>query len=413
MRYAILGKGAVGIILVLVLSGSVLIVSVRESQAIPAWARKYNADCMMCHYPVVPRLNSFGQQFRRAGYRTPPEFNKDQDVTKVGNFLAARMRTQFAYQNTKGTIERSEFRDPDVSFFYAGAISRNFSGYLHAFGDGTSVDLHGHLQAVYGSANRFVSLRIGQMHMLLQEGIGGFDRPTGITTSPVQSLALTRSAKPMVFNFDQRQKGVELAYVQGPGRLLVQVSNGLDETGSGTSHKFDIDPQKDVLVAYDHILDEIASGFTLFYYNGTTHGVATLNAAGQPTAISQASAFSRFGANISKILPLPGFGFFEVQGGYIRSYDNVPVQVGPDVQGNAYYLESQQYVTGPELTFYERYSSIDLDGPRPNSTRKDYTFGVVTPVQTWFRVTGEYTYTDNRFTGITGHIALVELQGNW
>jgi hypothetical protein len=39
--------------------------------------------------------------------------------------------------------------------------------------------------------------------------------------------------------------------------------------------------------------------------------------------------------------------------------------------------------------------------------RKDYTVGVVTPFQ------GEYTYTDNRVTGLTGHLGLLELQMNW
>ncbi|MEK7279559.1 MAG: hypothetical protein AAB090_02785, partial [Nitrospirota bacterium] len=63
--------------------------------AIPAFARKYNADCSMCHYPAAPRLNSFGHEFRRAGYRTPEEFNKDQDISKVGDFLAARTRVRY------------------------------------------------------------------------------------------------------------------------------------------------------------------------------------------------------------------------------------------------------------------------------------------------------------------------------
>jgi hypothetical protein len=56
---------------------------------------------------------------------------------------------------------------------------------------------------------------------------------------------------------------------------------------------------------------------------------------------------------------------------------------------------------------------MDLNAPRSNSTRKDYTVGVVMPIQTRLRTTAEYTYTDNRFSGITGHLALLELQANW
>lgn len=421
--------GAVVIILALAVLGAIELAAPQESHAIPAWARKYDADCAMCHYPVVPRLNSFGQQFRRAGYRTPSEFNKDQDLTNVGNFLAARVRAQLAYDNTKGTVERSEFRFSDLSIFYSGALTRNFSAYIHASSNNsTNVDFHGHLQGIYGSSDSFISVRLGQMHMLQQEGVGGFDRPTGISVPAIHALTLTSTSvlangAAQAFQFDLRQKGVEAAYVRGAGRLLFQVTNGLNQTGSGTANLGDIDPQKDYLVAYEHILDEIASGFTLFYYHGTTHGTATFSPAtastGPPTSISNEFNYSRYGVNLSKIFPVGGLGFFEIQGGYIRSHDNnpslvgSPVQLSRDVEGNAFYVESQQYVTGPELTFFERYSWMDLNAPRPNSTRKDYTVGVVMPVQTRLRTTAEYTYTDNRFSGVTGHLALLELQANW
>lgn len=405
------------IVLVLLSVAAMVMVSTRESSAIPAFARKYNADCAMCHYAAYPRLNSFGLQFRRAGYRTPVEFGKDQDVTNVSHFLAGRLRTQFAYENTKGTIERSEFRFPEAAFMYMGAFSRHFSAYIHGFADnGSNVDIHGHIMGTFGSAEKFLMVDVGQSHMLNQRGIGGFDRPVGITSTPIHATPLTRNTAPSAFHFDLRQKFAEASYVYGPGRAFAMVSNGLDETGSGTRRVGDIDPQKDVLVGYDHILDEIASGFTLFYYNGTTHSTVTTTGAGLgvPTGLSRAFSYSRFGFNANKIFTIPGTGFFELMGGFVRSYDNVPVQqVGGDVQGNAFYVESQQYITGPELTFFERFSLIDLDGARKNSTRKDYTFGAVTPIETWLRLAGEYTYTDNRFSGLTSHLALLEVQAIW
>jgi hypothetical protein len=418
--------GATVIILALAILGAIMLAAPLESHAIPAWARKYDAACAMCHYPVVPRLNSFGQQFRRAGYRTPSEFNKDQDLTNVGNFLAAKIRAQLAYNNTKGTVERTEFRFPELSFFYSGALTRNFSAWIHATSNNsTQVDFHGHLQGIYGSSDSFISVRLGQMHMLQQQGVGGFDRPTGISLPPIQALTLTSTSvlangAAQAFNFDKRQKGVEVAYVRGAGRLLFQVSNGLNQNGSGTANLGDIDPQKDYLVAYEHILDEIASGFTLFYYQGTNHGTVTpVGTTGAPTSIGNRFDFSRYGFNLSKIFPMGGLGFFEIQGGYIRSHDNnpsavvTPGQLSRDVEGNAFYVESQQYVTGHELTFFERYSWMDLNAPRPNSSRKDYTIGMVMPIQSRLRATVEYTYTDNRFSGITSQVALIELMANW
>jgi hypothetical protein len=395
-----------------------------ESHAIPAWARKYDADCAMCHYPVVPRLNNFGQMYRRMGYRTPDEVNKDQAIANVSNFLSGRIKTQFGYENNKGQVERTQFTSPDVALFYGGAISRNFSAFIHVFANNsTNVDVHGHIMGNWGTAENMIMVRVGQMHMFNQEGVGGFDRPTGLNPSPTQVLALTSTSsftngRALAYTFDLRQKGVELAYIHGPGKLAVQVTNGLNQNGSGTQNTGDIDPQKDFLVFYEHLLDDIASGFTLFYYNGTTHGTVTpTGTTGAPTSISNTFNYSRSGFNISKIFPVAGYGFFELQGGYIRSYDNNPGGLGSsppsNVEGNSYYVESQQYVTGPEVTFYERYSWLDLDAALKNSARKDYTVGVVTPIQTYFRTTAEYTYTDNRFTGLTGHLALLELQANW
>lgn len=395
--------------LVFVTMVGVLLATVRESEAIPAWARKYGADCSMCHYPVVPRLNTFGQQFRRAGFRTPDEFNKDQDVSNVSHYLAVRARTRLNYENKEGEIERTEFTLNDATFFYAGPVGSNFSAFVESeIESNGEIELVGQLQGVFGTAERFVSVRIGQMHPLQRVGVGGFDRPTGISTNPVHSTTLTRAGTitGAQFALTKDQKGLEVAYVQGPSRLLGQVLNGLDETGSGTAKRIDIDPDKDYLVAYERLLDDIASGFTLFYYKGTLHEsfVAPI--------LSKRFDYHRFGANISKIFPV-GFGFFELQGGYVRSFDNVPADVGPDVQGNAFYVESQQYLTGPDLTLLERYSVIDLDAARRNTRRQDLTAGVVAPVQTWLRVAAEYTYTDNRATGRSDHVGILEFMMNW
>ncbi|MDN5940344.1 MAG: hypothetical protein L0H94_00555 [Nitrospira sp.] len=413
--------GAIFIILALVVLEAIVLAVPQESHAIPAWARKYNADCGMCHYAAYPRLNSFGLEYRRMGYRTPGEINKDQEIRDVNNYLSGRIRSQLAYDNTKGTTERTEFRNAEVSLLYGGAISRHWSGFLHGFTEtgpnGSNTDFHGHVMGMWGDMHKYFMVRFGQMHMLNQEGIGGFDRPVGITSPPIYTTQLTLNATPMTFNFDQRQRGAEIDFVYGPGRLFGVVYNGLDETGSGTRRIGAIDPRKDFLIGYDYILDQIASGFTLFYLNGTTHGTVTTTGPGLgvPTGTSNTFSYSRFGFNANKIFPIPGFGFFELIGGYVRSYDNGPF--GPtginNVEGNAWYVESQQYITGPEITFFQRYSAIDPDAAKKNSMLKLYTLGAVTPIETWLRLAAEYTYTDNRNTAVTSHLGLVEIQAIW
>ena len=93
---------------------------------------------------------------------------------------------------------------------------------------------------------------------------------------------------------------------------------------------------------------------------------------------------------------------------------NIPSEAGgKDVEGHAFYVESQQFLTGPEITFLQRYSLIEQNAALNNSRRHDLTAGVVLPVQTWLRVAAEYTYTDDRATGLSDHLARLELMANW
>ena len=49
---------------------AILLVSARSALGVPAFARKYGTSCLTCH-TVYPKLNPFGEAFRRNGYRFP------------------------------------------------------------------------------------------------------------------------------------------------------------------------------------------------------------------------------------------------------------------------------------------------------------------------------------------------------
>ena len=61
---------------VLVLAAPLWMKTARKSEfkveANPAWSRKYNAQCTLCH-TTYPRLNRTGYEFKRLGYRLPRE----------------------------------------------------------------------------------------------------------------------------------------------------------------------------------------------------------------------------------------------------------------------------------------------------------------------------------------------------
>jgi len=116
-----------------------------DAQAIPAFARKYDVNCTVCH-TRVPRLNRTGERFLENGYQLPG--TEDGDTIKksrlgdltlddVTNYLGFRLRgnilrtTDYARHasgtNTDGNPEdRTELGFPEVfSLFTAGTVTNN------------------------------------------------------------------------------------------------------------------------------------------------------------------------------------------------------------------------------------------------------------------------------------------------
>src|SRR4030066_133981 len=45
------------------------LVPAQNIYAIPAFARKYQISCQVCHSPAMPRLKGFGEDFAGSGFR--------------------------------------------------------------------------------------------------------------------------------------------------------------------------------------------------------------------------------------------------------------------------------------------------------------------------------------------------------
>lgn len=353
-----------------------------EAQAIPAWARRYEQPCLMCHYPAVPRLNTLGHQFRQAGYRMPDEFGQDINAANVSHYVSARGRGRYSYTNPEEGRPTNEFQWHDTTLFYAGPVGRNYAGFAELEWEAEDeIGLTASISGVWGNPDHFTTVRVGQFHTLSRVGFGGFDRPTGISTPAIRSANLTKDVK---FTLGADQRGLEVAHVmQLPifperSRIIAQVTNGVNDAGSSTEG--DIDAQKDYTLVFEQILDDRASGFTLLYYSGTFHDATDLSAENR-------FGFQRYGGTFAWILPVG----FEVQGGYIRSTDD-PAAAGADkVDGNAFYVELEQYLAPVELTALARYDFVD---PNDDSDAEDdrtttWTVGVVRPLQEWLRLAVE------------------------
>ncbi len=108
------------------------------SEAIPAFARKYNLTCTVCH-TKPPRLNPFGEAFHMAGFQIPMtgggETIKKEKIGRVNletnflNIFALRTYGNLAesYQESE---DRSEFKltlPQAVELYMAGTITQDIS----------------------------------------------------------------------------------------------------------------------------------------------------------------------------------------------------------------------------------------------------------------------------------------------
>ena len=116
-----------------------------DAQAIPAFARKYDVNCTVCH-TRVPRLNRTGERFLENGYQLPgtedggtakKSLLGDLTLDNVSNYLGFRLRgnilrsVEYA-RRARGTNiagnpqDRTEFGFPEVfSLFAAGTVTNN------------------------------------------------------------------------------------------------------------------------------------------------------------------------------------------------------------------------------------------------------------------------------------------------
>jgi len=132
----------------------VTLVFSQPALAIPAFARKYQTSCQTCH-TVYPKLNSFGQAFRLAGYRMPKETEemvKDKPVSlgapgykklwpravwpsDIPGNIPLAINMKFADVNTStlnddGTTSKvkNDFQFPqEVNLFAGGTLGERFS----------------------------------------------------------------------------------------------------------------------------------------------------------------------------------------------------------------------------------------------------------------------------------------------
>jgi hypothetical protein len=175
---------SIGLFLALIGIISGLVQDVRDAQAIPAFARKYDFTCNVCHVPGFPKLNDFGNIFRDQGY----QFGADNDLPTFEalgkGFWPVSFRTTAGYELASQRVDGGDVTTGGVwsaalDVLSFGTLARNISfgivltGATATPGSGGSIDLESAFARVLnlerflgGSSNTYLmNLKVGKFEL--------------------------------------------------------------------------------------------------------------------------------------------------------------------------------------------------------------------------------------------------------
>ncbi len=125
-------------------TGLVVFLAPDRADAIPAFARKHNVDCVSCH-SAWPLLNASGRKFKESGYKFSESMEKDKNqVVEPGllfdkPFPISLLTKSYIYDKTKG--KDVVFRPiHEYAILFAGRPGKNLSAFLELEGASDTAD---------------------------------------------------------------------------------------------------------------------------------------------------------------------------------------------------------------------------------------------------------------------------------
>lgn len=236
-----------------------------ESNAIPAFGRKYRISCQTCHSPAMPSLKAFGDEFAGNGFRmteyeSPRYFMEtgDEKLSLLSDFpLAVRFDGHLSYNNARN--ETPDFGFPyGLKLMSGGELSKKLSYYFYFY-----VNERGE---VAGVEDAFL-----MYHDLLGTGINFyagqfqvsdplFKRELRLTLEDYHIYTVTPGTSSINLKYD---RGILLEYELPTGTgIVAEVVNGNGRGAAGEGVLFDKDKYKNYLLRISQPLgDYLDIGF--------------------------------------------------------------------------------------------------------------------------------------------------------
>ena len=345
-------------------------------KAIPAFARKYHISCFTCH-TVFPRLTKFGYEFKRLGYRMPPDIDTHKPPKKVAtldenipwkltNAAAVYMRTSVSHDTTTATgsprTSASSANLDQVSILFGGSIpeSGGFSyfGEYVAYQDGGSSDMErAKFDWTGGTVRNSYFVGLGKSHLVEGYsaadlyGLTDDDSALGFGSSSPNGIYLAQSTGMVEGGYTFMSP--DYKYVVG---LTAKVANGLDVNGNGIGNGSTYN-HKDVMFDADFLIGDNGS-VSAMYYNGRKDTIQNAGTPQQFTYVPTAKRWGLFGH-------YKFFDHLDVLAGYMggredwQSTFNGPVNT---FNTKAYFGEVDYYIA-QGLVVWGRYDKSNYDQP--------------------------------------------------
>jgi hypothetical protein len=338
-----------------------LIAAQPPASANAALSRKYNMPCERCH-SMIPRLNSFGYAFYRAGFRLP---GPNKPLTLANSTTLISDLTLGHYE--PGATDM--LTDDKLKLGFVGTLSNQVTlrgAYLTSLRS-TVRSGFGQLWLQYNTAasGSYWSVRVGQMPILDGYNLLG-NREISLTDP--QGL---RHFGPLTssLNLSDLERGIQVGHTSGPLSVRLSWLNGIDEAGKGAvslpGNRFN-----DVVLQSDYRIGSQGSMLGGFVYLGKN----------PLSAQSYANSFQRAGltGTWAKILRPGSAGIpavlFELNGGLIWGEDAVNA-AGLRENSLAAILEADLYLKS-RTAFFVRYDGGRSPTTEGKPTSDAFTIGV-------------------------------------
>jgi hypothetical protein len=380
------------------------IFAAEEGQAMPNFARKYDATCDMCH-TVVPKLTKLGYEFRLSGYRLPDEIGKDEKPFKLGDFFTARFQSQYKWNRSEpatGTeTTSSQFEFVELTLYpLAGAWGKNFAslGEFSMAPDDVFETENAYIRYDTNIGKGIFQARVGIMHPW--EGFGASDRPISLSRPLIQKSPATGNPF-FLWNLDQF--GIEAGYYYLPTgtALSLNLWNGivLDDTGKaepaqgGGLTKIQGEPganDKDFQAVLTQIFPNEA-GATLFYYRGVVPFPATTHLTRD--TFHRIAAYGNYWVLPKTVNLLAGLGY-----GSDSLGDYSLAGAGNVGKSKGYFVEANYHLRLNDLGVAARYDWFDPSNKVDHNDQTAYTVALNVPSNIGLQGILEYQHKDTELT---------------